>query len=96
MTRRAVLPELLDIEETTDPFDQPNDSRKSAGDIVDFTFRLPKGLLDEIKALGATEGRSANAMVAALVNDGLKKRGRAGIAGRYPAYLDYLKWERKS
>ena len=63
--------------------------------VVDFTFRLPAALLEEIKTMAREENLSANAMVAGLVDIGLRQRGRQGIAERYPDYVSYLTRRRK-
>jgi hypothetical protein len=63
--------------------------------VIDFTFRLPRALLEEIKAMAREESLSANAMIAGLVDIGMRQRGRQAIAGRYPDYVSYLRRDRK-
>lgn len=60
-------------------------------EIVDFTFRIPKALLDEAKTLARELGCSTNAVFAGLVDIGLRKRGRPGIKRLAPGYLAYLR-----
>ena len=45
------------------------------GDIVDFTFRIPKVVPEEAKALAREVGCSTNAAFAGLVDIGLRTRG---------------------
>lgn len=59
--------------------------------VVDFTFRLPRELLDELNALAREHRCTTNALVAALVDVGLRGRGRQGIAERFPDYVRYLR-----
>ena len=64
-----------------------------AGDdkIVDFTFRIPKALLNEANTLARELGCSTNAAFAGLVDIGLRNRGRPGIKRLAPGYLAYLR-----
>jgi hypothetical protein len=68
----------------------PNDD-----DIVDFTFRIPRALLNEAKALARERGCSTNAAFAALVDIGLRARGRSGIKRLAPSYIAYLRRGRR-
>lgn len=73
---------------------KPPDKR-SAPVAVDFTFRLPPGILDEIRDMARNRGCTVNAMMAGLVDLGLQARGRPGIADRHPEYVAYLQRGRR-
>lgn len=63
--------------------------------VVDFTFRLPPAVLDEIRDMARDRGCTVNAMMAGLVDLGLQARGRPGIAARHPEYVAYLQRGRR-
>jgi hypothetical protein len=65
-------------------------------DIVDFSFRIPRALLNEAKALARERGCSTNAAFAGLVDIGLRARGRAGIMRLAPGYAAYLRRGRRA
>jgi len=60
-------------------------------EVVDFTFRIPPELHEEVRTMAAEMGTSANAVFAGLVDIGLKARGRRSISQLAPGYLEYLK-----
>lgn len=62
---------------------------------VDFTFRLPPAVLDEIREMARHRGCTVNTMMAGLVDLGLQARGRPGIAERHPEYVAYLQRGRR-
>ncbi len=68
----------------------PSDSGSQVRIAVDFTFRLPPAILDEIRDMAREQGVTVNAMMAGLVDLGLQARGRPGIAARHPEYIAYL------
>lgn len=63
--------------------------------VVDFTFRLPPTVLNEIRDMARDRGCTVNAMMAGLVDLGLQARGRPGIAARHPEYVAYLRRGRR-
>ena len=105
MAERAMmdLKDVLDLESAGSLLDaltglegeaQPQDGQK-APVAVDFTFRLPPAILDEIRDMARSRGCTVNAMMAGLVDLGLQAQGRAGIAARHPEYVAYLQRGRR-
>lgn len=97
------LKDVLDLESAVSLLDSlaglEGDARlpheQSASVAVDFTFRLPPAILDEIRDMARNRGCTVNAMMAGLVDLGLQARGRAGIAARHPEYVAYLQRGRR-
>lgn len=85
---RSLLDELAEIEDATGQ----NKKDRSA---VDFTFRVPPGLMDEVRDMARERGCTVNAMMAGLVDLGLQSLGRPGIAARHPDYVAYLRRGRR-
>ena len=69
------------------PPDRPSDG---ATVVADFTFRLPVGLLNEIRDMARAKGCTVNAMMAGLIDYGLISEGRVGILEGHPDYVRYL------
>lgn len=97
------LGDMLDLKPTGTLLDElgereasaPSDSGSQARIAVDFTFRLPPAILDEIRDMAREQGVTVNAMMAGLVDLGLQARGRPGIATRHPDYIAYLRRGRR-
>lgn len=97
------LTDLLDLESTGSLLDglsgrqggaKPADG-STAPVAVDFTFRLPPAILNEIRDMARNRGCTVNAMMAGLVDLGLQARGRQSIAARHPEYVAYLRRGRR-
>ncbi|MBE7733262.1 hypothetical protein [Devosia faecipullorum] len=86
----ALLDAVIRPIQHTDPADGNN-----VRIVVDFTFRLPPAVLDEIREMARNQGCTVNAMMAGLVDLGLQARGRPGIAARHPEYVAYLQRGRR-
>ena len=86
----SLLDALTGLEGEAQPPDGPR-----ARVAVDFTFRLPPAILDEIRDMARSRGCTVNAMMAGLVDLGLQAQGREGIAARHPEYVAYLQRGRR-
>ena len=73
----------------------PTKSKRKARIAVDFTFRLPPGILEEVREMARERGCTVNAMMASLVDLGLRELGRPGIAADYADYIAYLRRGRR-
>lgn len=97
------LGDMLDLKQTGTLLDAlggkidpaASEGKAEARIAVDFTFRLPPGVLDEVREMARERGCTVNAMMASLVDLGLQALGRPGIAAEYAEYIAYLRRGRR-
>lgn len=94
LEQEAPVPLLDHLTGRTDPDGLAE--HKTSPTVVDFTFRLPPTILNEIREMAREQGCTVNAMMAGLVDLGLKELGRPAItADDHAEYIAYLRRGRR-